>query len=446
LIYRTVRKVILLLLLVASGVALALLTTLGWRLYSPSASDPIAKYTLGSALIGGALVSGAIFLGTLAWAGQSGANERRAKLRELLNSSTQLPSVDMMDCDMSGMYLRGRDFHDARLSWSKLVKADCYGCDFSGAVLIRARLQGANLSGARFVGANLSRVRGQEADLGMTDFSMARLVGAKFRDCLAVGCIYRGANLDRSSFFAARMIGSQFGSEQGKRTTLRGARLRTAVLWGCDFRDSDCSGARFFHASFAPWPLEYATVHMPQHVSHRPLRNLISLVNGDAARKAVPLTQPAFEQLVVGRSTAGKYALLTRTNFAGANLRNTRMQRCRLDWVNFVGANLEGADLRGSNVSGADFSGCDLSNTVLKGVKYCENTRWPADFVPEAQGAVRSTNTFGFTPEPDVSVADLLAELSADEASSNGHGNVAEEAPPVSQKPGGKTPRRARKR
>jgi len=290
--------------------------------------------------------------------------------------------------------------------------------------LIRAKLQEANLSCAKFVGANLSRVRGRDVDLGMTDFSMARLVGARFRYCLAVGCIYRGANLDRSSFFGARMIASQFGSEQGKQTTLRGARLRTAVLWGCDFRDSDCSGARFFRASFSPWRPELATVHMPQQVSHRPLRNLISLVNGDAARKVVPLTEPAFEQLVVGRSTAGKYVLLTRTDFAGANLRNTHMQWCRLDWVNFVGADLVGADLRGSNVSCADFSGCDLSNTVLKGVKYCENTRWPADFVPEALGAVRSTSTLGYTPEPDVSVADLLAELSPEEASPNGHGTA----------------------
>jgi uncharacterized protein YjbI with pentapeptide repeats len=443
--YRTVGKIALLLLLVASGVALALIAALGWRLYSSSASDPVARYTLGSALIGGALVSGAIFLGTLAWAAQSARSERRAKLRELLNSSTQLSGVDMMDCDMTGMYLRGRDFHDARLSWSKLVKADCYGSNFSGADLIRAKLQEANLGGAMFVGANLSRVRGRGAALGMTDFTMARLVGAKFRDCLAMGCIYRGANLDRSSFYLTRMIGSQFGSEQGTRTTLRGARLRSAILWGCDFRDSDCSGARFTRASFSPWFPQLANVGASQRVSHRPLRNFISLVNGDATRKVMRLTEPMFEQLVVGRRTSGEHVLMAITDFARANLRNTHMQRCDLEWVNFVGADLSGADLRGSNVSCADFSGCDLSKTILNGVKYCENTCWPADFVPEARGAVRAKSTFEYTPGSDVSVSDLLLQLSAG-GEPQGYGTAAKGTAPASQRPGGKASRRARKR
>jgi uncharacterized protein YjbI with pentapeptide repeats len=99
------------------------------------------------------------------------------------------------------------------------------------------------------------------------------------------------------------------------------------------------------------------------------------------------------------------WTVLRKANLPGADLSGAKVRLADLAGANLLGANLTGADLSGANLSKADLRGADLSgavlgmadpteaelafcrvlgiqlcDTLLAGIKYDANTKWPAGY------------------------------------------------------------------
>ena len=85
------------------------------------------------------------------------------------------------------------------------------------------------------------------------------------------------------------------------------------------------------------------------------------------------------------RSLAGQD--LRGANFYHQDLAGRDLSMSNLSGAILAGANLRGADLSGANLVGADLAGADLAGADLPSAIYRPDTRWPANFSPQAHKA-----------------------------------------------------------
>jgi hypothetical protein len=69
------------------------------------------------------------------------------------------------------------------------------------------------------------------------------------------------------------------------------------------------------------------------------------------------------------------------------DLRSTDLRGAKFGEAKLKGVNLEGAHLEDAHLNGADFRGAHLKGTHLRGAIYGADTKWPAGYKPEEQGA-----------------------------------------------------------
>ncbi len=126
----------------------------------------------------------------------------------------KLDGFHFRNCNFTGARLEGAGLRGAHLQGAQLRKAHLEGAQLWGAhleraVLVNARLEGADLSGAR---------------LERADLSVARLEGADLRGARLEGADLAGARLEGADLRGARLEGAFLG----------GAGLEGAVLLGAD--------------------------------------------------------------------------------------------------------------------------------------------------------------------------------------------------------------------
>ena len=156
-----------------------------------------------------------------------------------------------------GVYLRGVELPNAKLSFAFFTCADLQRAilpkaDLRGARLQEADFQGARLQEADFRGAILPKadLRGarlQEADFrGATllkaDLQGARLQEADFRGATLLKADLQGARLQKADFRGATLLKADLQGARLQEADFRGARLQKADLQGADLRGADLRG------------------------------------------------------------------------------------------------------------------------------------------------------------------------------------------------------------
>ena len=218
------------------------------------------------------------------------------------------------------------------------------GLDLSGLDLIDLDFEGANLRGANFTRSNLT-------DTFLMD---ANLYGANLA----------GANLDHAHFVRANLTGANLTN-----ANLTGAIINTANLAGADLRDANLTNAELMGTKLAGANLERAnltnTYLNNTYLAHANLNNA---------------------------NLTGAYLIdanLRGANLEGANFADAYLRGADLTYTYLGGANLTNADLRDVNLTSANLDGAKMS-----GVKWDENTKWPAGFdtTPIVSGKSHLTN------------------------------------------------------
>ena len=187
----------------------------------------------------------------------------------------------------------------ADLSGKFLVYLDLSELNFKGANLAHSDFYGTDFTGANLKGADLSHTRLDRSVLMRADLSGANLTGAT----ILRPTIY--ADLSNNTLDAPRFAGAN----------LTGVHVQ-AELSGSDFRGADLSNANFYPLEGRPGEGTLATAY----------RNIL------------------------------KY-----TDFSGARLHDTNMERAVLWFAKFTGADLKGANFTDADLSRADFAGADIS-------------------------------------------------------------------------------------
>ena len=147
----------------------------------------------------------------------SGANLRRAVLRE----------VRWVGCGLSDTVLNDADLSQATLRMCELPSLRARKICAAG-----VRIENCAAQGAELEGADLS-----EASLIDSDFSRARLRGAVLTRVSALGITLRGADLTGASLALADLSGADL-----RGADLTNANLTDAVLRGADLRGAICDG------------------------------------------------------------------------------------------------------------------------------------------------------------------------------------------------------------
>jgi hypothetical protein len=186
----------------------------------------------------------------------SGANLRKADLREAVFVSTNLSGANLSEAKLREANLGGADLSEANVSGANLSeaileRADLRGANLSGALLSQAHLERADLSKAYLCVANLSKADLREvdlrgADLREADFSGADLGNADLSEADLSGVDLSDARLFETIFGNTKLKGVR-GLESCRysgpsvidhRTLVRSAPLPLVFLRGCGLPDT----------------------------------------------------------------------------------------------------------------------------------------------------------------------------------------------------------------
>jgi len=168
-------------------------------LFPADAVEPSATgYVESAAFIGRGLVVGSAVTGLFAWTqGMSAEKQKRDDLRVQIGFAGDLGRADLVDLEVSDVFVRGRKLSGARLSRARLHHGDFSGAElsdtrmtngsffkstFDQAVMIAVGAYSADFHGCSFVGTNFNRAILCKADLRFSDIDRADFTDADLRD------------------------------------------------------------------------------------------------------------------------------------------------------------------------------------------------------------------------------------------------------------------------
>lgn len=132
----------------------------------------------------------------------NGAQEMRAWIIELMDSSISLAGRDLAGADLSGLDFSGLDLRDVMLEQADLTSCNFTGCRLDGAVFTSAILDFATFTNSSMTKANLALVQGKE-----TRFNHSNLSHANVTEALLDHCDFSDAILD---YILAVSVNMQF--------------------------------------------------------------------------------------------------------------------------------------------------------------------------------------------------------------------------------------------
>jgi uncharacterized protein YjbI with pentapeptide repeats len=211
---------------------------------------------------------------------------------------------------LTGAYLEGVRWPEARLAYVELDEADLSGADLCGANLNQATASRCILQRARLRGASLRRLQAVATDLSHADLSSIRAVRANFD-----GASLKSANLESAVLRSACFVGADLTGAD-----FRGADLSAACLVETVVRDADFSGANLRGARLSGLRL--------------------------------------------------REAYCTGADFSGADLKSCDLEFMELPAARFTGADLTGTLLTGTRIPEADFRAACLCETGLAEIEW----------------------------------------------------------------------------
>lgn len=281
--------------------------------------------------------------------------------------------MDFTGADFSGLDLRGVDFEGAWLERVNLEGANLSGANCARAVLAHSRLCKAIAIGTVFREANLGKALLDGAVFDEADFTAAQFAHCDFSGTQARRATFTQAQLLDTVWGAADCAGARFAGQSFYRLAMVGLRGSEADLSGCTFIEcdldsADLRGADLSGATFATCRLDGASLAAARGP-------------GAAAVKGSSLRGADLSQ-----------ADLSGFNFGGSDLSQARLVRATLDGAHLSEAVLEGADLRLASAKGALLRKARCGRAVLAGVNFMDAVLQHTDL----RGAdLRRSNLFG---------------------------------------------------
>lgn len=181
-----------------------------------------------------------------------GERTRRLRGRDL-NCGDFSDYADLRRVDLTGAYLRGAMFQNAKLQGASLVGTHLQGAflidaQLQGASLDNAQLQGAYLSEAQLQGASLDKAQLQGANLFITQLQGASLSGARLQGAYLLGAQLQGAYLEDTRLQGATLNDTQLQGASLKFARLQGAFLQAAQLQDASLSHTSLQGASLYNA------------------------------------------------------------------------------------------------------------------------------------------------------------------------------------------------------
>lgn len=281
--------------------------------------------------------------------------------------------MDFTGADFSGLDLRGVDFEGSWLESANLEGANLSGANCARAVLAHARMGKAIAIGTVFREANLGKAKLGEGVFDEADFTAAQFAYCDFTATQMRRAVFTRAQLLETRWGPADCAGATFAGQVFYRLLMAGLRWPEADLSCCTFIESDLSGvdmrgADLSGATFATCQLDGA-----------------SLVGARCAGAAAVKNSSL-------RSADLSGADLNGFNFGGSDMTKARLVRAKLDGALLREAQLEGADLRLASAKGALLVKARCAGAVLAGVNFVDAILQHADL----RGAdLRRSNLFG---------------------------------------------------
>ncbi|KQW59535.1 DUF2169 domain-containing protein [Variovorax sp. Root411] len=330
---------------------------------------------------------------------------RAAKLRRRLGAAEpgqrRFAGANLVGADLSNMDLSGADFSGANLEDANLAGARLDGCDFTRAVLARARLERATLTSARLDHANLGGAQCDGANFGGASLRHANCHKTVFRVCVLTDVEFEATNthesvwqqcdLRRSRWQQVAMMkmtledvsfdGAQFRQMGWIECTLKGVSFAHAAMTSCGFvaisgsEGIDFTGATFAACSFSSDSMLAGAVFRDAAFKHCGLRG-VALTGADlsgARLEGCDFSGCDLRRARLDRLNGGE-SLFVRADFSGASLVD----------ANFIDANLSKADLRMTDFHNANLFRADVSQATIDGSTrldsaYTHNAKvWPA--------------------------------------------------------------------
>jgi len=210
----------------------------------------------------------------------AGADLSHADLKKARLSNADLNTALLIEADLQEALLDGADFSEAKLpkarltqaqakgsrfAYAKLSESDLQDADLTGADLSCALLHGANLTGAKLQEASLEGAAGSRMIAERADFTRVRAAGcnfgeSKFRNLIAPGSIWQGAQLFRADFSSAHLEKAQFGSAYLCQAKFNLANLKWARMDQAILRKAELLRINFLQGSFQQADLTRATL------------------------------------------------------------------------------------------------------------------------------------------------------------------------------------------
>jgi uncharacterized protein YjbI with pentapeptide repeats len=206
------------------------------------------------------------------------------------------------------------------------------------------------------------------------------LAGKPAKDIDLIAAIRMGVNLRGVNLSGADLRDAILRDADLTSANLTDADLTDANLKGADLRDADLEGAILTDADLTGADLTGA-----------------NLTNADL--RVAKLIGAYLTYAGLGGANLGG-ANLTDAKL-GANLEGANLEGAILTDADLEGANLRGVNLTGADLDGANLGGANLGGANLKGIKYNNQTIWPAGFTPPANAVAASADD-DYEPPADI--------------------------------------------
>ena len=305
-------------------------------------AEPCRDMNLAEADLSGLDLSGMDFAGSVL-AGASfakctlvGVNFDRAVLTGADFTAADLSAASFARCSMSET-----KFQAATLARANLAQADASGSLFTDAVLDGVDLTMANLSGADFQNANLSgvsatRVNWTAAQLQHANLSGAKLIEANFSGADLTGADLSKANALKASFSCAKLYKTRFvGADLTESSADEGTQAMSA-----DFRDAHLDKASWVAANVSGSNFDRIT---GQEVDFSDA-SMVEVTMRRAVAKGA-----RFDRTVIGQSDFSMSNFME-GSFGLARLTDVNMQQSNLFGVNFLDTEFQNVNLDGSYI------------------------------------------------------------------------------------------------
>lgn len=299
---------------------------------------------------------------------EASARARDAVLAAYVNNEA-FAYKDLGGADLSGLDLRGANFHHGWLESVDFSGSNLEGADFSEAVLARANLSGAQIKGANFRGANLGEanlngvisggdIEFSEAILQKADLTRADLHGGRFDNADFTEAVFEATNLN-----SIRAEGLSFLNTNLSGLSLVDSSLKTTAFIECvlddvDFSDSTLEGTTFVNCRGSQTKFFRAKTTKLVFAQCGPFAN--GDYRGGSFKSALFRTTPLRECDFSG-------AVLDGADLSESDLRGAKFYRAIARDSRFTKADLRDADLTSFNLKGADLQKADIRGTNLTG-------------------------------------------------------------------------------